>query len=179
MATNVYATPIDDLNAWRSAAPDPETLPPHLVAFLQGGVFPTIGARGPDGRPMVATGVGTRVEAGQTVRVLVMRRPNPGLIEAIAAGSALAVTFSRARDHRSIQLKAASAKTTPVAPDDICEMARQTAILADELTEIGYTRAQADAMVSHDPDDLVSIAFRPDRIYTQTPGPGAGAELER
>lgn len=179
MATDSYATPTDDLNAWRSAPRDPETLPPHLVAYLQGGVFPTIGVRGCDGRALVASGIGARVDGGQVVRVIALQRQNPGLVEAIAAGSAIAVTFSRARDHRSIQLKAASATTVPILPDDICEMARQTAILAGELTEIGYTRAQADAMVHHDPNDLLSIAFRPDRIFTQTPGPGAGAELER
>ena len=179
MATHGYATPTDDLNAWRSAARVPETLPPHLLAHLQGGVFPTIGVRGCDGRALVGSGIGARVDAGQVVRVFLLRQQNPGLVEAIAAGSAVAVTFSRARDHRSIQLKAVAAKTVPVLPDDICEMARQTAILADELTEIGYTRAQANALVAHDPTDLISIAFRPDRIFTQTPGPGAGAELER
>lgn len=179
MATHVYATPTDDLNAWRTAAPDPETLPPHLIAYLQGGVFPTIGVRGCDGRALVGTGIGARVDGGQVVRVFALRLQNPGLLEAISAGSAIAVTFSRARDHRSIQLKATAATTSPILPDDVCEVARQTAILADELTEIGYTRAQADAMVRHDPSDLVSIAFRPDRVFTQTPGPGAGAELKR
>lgn len=179
MATLAYATPTDDQVAWRDAAPADGRLPPHLVAFLQGGVAVTLGARGIDGRPVLGAGVACRVGGMVDVRVLLPESLNAGLIAAVRTGSAVAATFSRARDHRSIQLKASRAVVRAAAEDDASEAARQGALLADELVELGYTRGQAEAYAYCGASDLVSLEFRPDRIYTQTPGPGAGAELQR
>ena len=176
MATPSYATPIDDQIAWREAG-RASLLPAHLVAFLQGGVATTLGARGANGRPVLGTGVACRVEAMTEVRVLLGRGANAAFIAAIEGGSAVAATFSRAHDHRSIQLKAVRARISETAPDDLIEAERQCALLADELVELGYTRPQAEAYAHCGTSDLVSLAFRPDRVFTQTPGPGAGAEL--
>lgn len=177
MPTKSYATPAGDLAAWQSADPAPGHLPPFLRAFIQGGTAPTLGARGPDGRPLVGAGVACRVEPDGLVRVLAPRGPNAALLAALEASSAMAVTFSRARDHGSIQLKSMRAGVAPARPGDACEAARQCAVLQDELVELGYTRDMARAFVAHDPEDLVSVELRPERIFTQTPGPGAGAEL--
>lgn len=179
MATLAYATPTDDQIAWRDAAPGNGCLPAHIVAFLQGGVAATLGARGIDGRPVIGAGVACRIDGMVNVRVLVPESLNGSIIAAIRNGSALAATFSRARDHRSIQLKAARAVVRGPAEDDESEAARQSALLADELVELGYTRRQAEAYAYVGTTDLVSIEFRPDRLFTQTPGPGAGAELRR
>ncbi len=178
MSTTAYATPIDDQISWREAA-HTHLLPAHLVAFLQGGVTATLGARSASGRPIIGAGVACRVRDMTEVRVLLSQTANAALIEAVMNGSAVAATFSRARDHRSIQLKAARASIRDTAHDDQCEAARQTALLADELMELGYTRSQADAYAFCGTTDLVSLELRPERVFTQTPGPGAGAELPR
>jgi hypothetical protein len=178
MASTSYATPTDDQIAWREAG-RADLLPAHLVAFLQGGVAVTLGARSAGGRPIVGVGVGCRVEAMMDVRVLLSRGTNAAFIEAIEGGSAVAATFSRARDHRSIQLKAMRARIRETAPDDFIEAERQCALLADELVELGYMRLQAKAYAHFGTSDLVSLEFRPERVFTQTPGPGAGAELPR
>ncbi|MGP1356796.1 hypothetical protein [Roseicyclus sp.] len=179
MATSAYATPTDDQIAWRDAAPGSDVLPAHIVAFLQCGVGITLGARRADGRPIIGGGVACRVRDRRTVRVLVSRATNAGFIAAVAGGSAVAATFSRARDHRSIQLKAARAAIGEIASDDTSEAARQSALLADDLVELGYARRQAEAYAYCGATDLVSLEFVPDRVFTQTPGPGAGAELPR
>jgi hypothetical protein len=178
MATPSYATPIDDQIAWREAGRT-DLLPAHLVAFLQGGVAATLGARSPSGRPVLGGGVACRVEAMTEVRVLLSRGANAAFIAAVERGSAVAATFSRARDHRSIQLKAMHARIREAAPDDFIEAERQCALLADELVELGYTRLQADTYAHCGTSGLVSLEFRPERVFTQTPGPGAGAELPR
>lgn len=178
MSNTSYATPTDDQVSWRTADRT-HLLPPHLVAYLQSGVTVTIGARSAAGRPVIGAGVACRIRDMTDVRVLLSQGVNARLLEAIAAGSAIAATFSSARDHRSIQLKARRADIRDTAPDDRSEVARQTAILADELVELGYTRVQAEAYAFFDTADLVSLEFTPDRLFTQTPGPGAGAELPR
>lgn len=179
MATLAYATPTDDQIAWRDAAGSTDLLPAHLVAFLQCGVSITLGACGRTGRPVVGSGVACRVSGMEIVRVLLSRRTDAAVIDAVEGGSAIAATFSRARDHRSIQLKASRALVRPVAPDDASEAARQCALLADDLVELGYARAQADVYALLGAPNLVSLEFRPERVFTQTPGPGAGAELPR
>ena len=179
MPDQSYATPTDDQMAWRDASAEPGTLPTHLVAFLQCGVDPILGARRADGRPLVGAGVGCRVADKNIVRVFVPFRQNTELLEALRSGSAVAATFSRARDHRSIQLKATTAGVDEPHPDDLCEIARQCAIATDELVKLGYTRIQATSHHAYEPGDLKVVSFRPERVFTQTPGPGAGAELKR
>ena len=179
MTTRGYATPTDDQIAWRDTASEPHLLPAHLVAFLQCGVSITLGARGRNGRPVVGAGVACRVIGMETVRVLLSRKTDAAVIDCVEGGSAIAATFSRARDHRSIQLKASRALIRPIAPDDPSEAARQCALLADDLVELGYVRTQADIYAFLGAPDLVSLEFRPERVFTQTPGPGAGAELPR
>lgn len=178
MSTTAYATPIDDQISWREAD-RAHLLPAYLVAFLQGGVTATLGARSAAGRPVIGAGVACRVRDMTLVRVLLPSRPNAALIEGVRSGSAVAATFSSARDHRSIQLKSASASIHEATPDDRSEADRQSALLADDLVELGYTRPQADAYAFRGMTDLVSLEFRPERVFTQTPGPGAGAELPR
>ncbi|MEE4237801.1 MAG: hypothetical protein V2I51_13870 [Anderseniella sp.] len=179
MAGQSYATPTDDQMAWRDASSEPGALPSHLVAFLQCGVDPILGARHADGRPLVGAGVGCRVSDKNIVRVFVPFSRNTELLEALRSGSAVAATFSRARDHRSIQLKALSADVDDPQSDDLCEIARQCAIATDELVKLGYTRIQAASHHAYEPGDLKVVSFRPERVFTQTPGPGAGAELKR
>ena len=178
MSNTSYATPTDDQMSWRTADRT-HLLPPHLVAFLQSGVSVTIGARSTAGRPVIGAGVACRIRDMAEVRILLSKGANARILEAITAGSAVAATFSSARDHRSIQVKGLRGNIRDTAPDDRSEVARQTAILADELVELGYTRVQADAYAFCDTTDFVSLEFVPERVFTQTPGPGAGAELPR
>ncbi|MWD29118.1 hypothetical protein E0K89_016690 [Aquicoccus sp. SCR17] len=178
MSKTAYATPVDDQDSWRQADHS-HLLPAHLVAFLQGGVSVTLCARSVAGRPVIGVGVACRVRDMAELRVLLSQGANLPLVEAVRHGSALAATFTRARDHRSIQLKTLRARLGDAAPDDHGEAARQSAILAEELMELGYTRLQAEAYAGCHATDLISLVFRPERVFTQTPGPGAGAELER
>lgn len=178
MAKTAYATPVDDQASWRQAD-HTHPLPAHLVAFLQGGVSVTLCARSASGRPVIGDGVACRVRDMTELRVLLSQGMNLPLVEAVRNGSALAATFTRANDHRSIQLKTLHACIGTTAPDDHGEAARQSAILAEELMELGYPRPQAEAYAGCHAADLISLVFRPERVFTQTPGPGAGAELER
>lgn len=179
MTAQGYATPTDDQATWRDASPPPGRLPLHMVAFLQGGVAPILGVRGVDGRPLVGSAAACRVREAMVVRLFLDRARNAPLLLAVRAGSAIAATFSSARDHRSIQLKAPSALVGDPEPEDLPEITRQCVILSDELMDLGYTRAQALAYVAFDPACLAVVEFQPDRVFTQTPGPGAGAELRR
>ena len=176
---HAYATPDDDLAAWRDAPEAAGLLPPHLAAFVQHGTSPVLGARREDGRPLVGTGLACRIEGGTRLRVFAVRSINADLIAALEAGSAFAATFGSPRTQCCIQFKAERVEVRASRAGDACELARQSAIHADELVELGFPRALVALYLSYDPDDVVSIEFTPTRAYTQTPGPGAGAELSR
>ena len=176
MESSSFASPQNDIATWRTAPKDAGRLPPHLTAFIQSGVSPAMGACF-FGRPIVGHGVACRVEQDGTIRVLACRKPNQDLLAAIEAGSIVSATFTATRNHMSIQIKAAVATVRPIRSDDQCEAARQCALLADGLVELGYSRAQATAFIQYDSSDLVTIEFLPERVFTQAPGPGVGAEL--
>ncbi|MBD3765661.1 MAG: hypothetical protein IE927_13300 [Rhodobacterales bacterium] len=150
----VPASPLGDLAAWAAQGPGSGLLTPDLVALAQSGVGITLAGRLADGRPVAGLGLGCRVLPCGTLRVP-------------ASGPAIAA------------LVATRAAVRPALSDDLPEVDRQCAVLADGLVEIGFSRDLARGYVAHDPASLIALEFRPERVFTQTPGPGAGAELTR
>ena len=175
------ASPVKDIAAWeRQRRPaGNQLLTPDLIAFAQAGVSVILATPGANGRPAVGMGVGCRIAPDGTMRVLLSAVSNAALLGAVAAGAGLAVTFTTAPDHRAFQVKATEAAISPACSDDLPEMDRQTAVFHDELVELGFPPDLARGYAAFDPGQLVAIEFRPDHVFTQTPGPGAGAELRR
>jgi hypothetical protein len=179
--TSGPASPAEELASWRlqhAGAPG-ALLTPDLIAFVQSGVSVALAARAKNGFPAVGLGIGCRFRPDGTLRVLLSKAANAALLQAISEHSAIAVTFSAARDHRAIQVKAARANIEAACSDDMPEMDRQCAVFQDDLVVLGFPPDLARGYTAYDPDQLVAIVFAPDRIFTQTPGPGAGAELTR
>ncbi|WP_372841122.1 hypothetical protein [Phaeovulum sp.] len=177
----VPATPLNDLAAWAAQKPAQSgaLLTPDLVALAQSGVSVTLASSTSAGQPIVGLGVGCRVRPDGTLRVLLARAANADLLAALKDGRPIAVTFTGAPDHRAFQVKAATAKIAEPLSDDLPEIDRQCAVLADGLVEIGFSRELAEGYVTYEPDDIAAVEFCPERVFTQTPGPGAGAELTR
>lgn len=175
------ATPLADIAAWEGQRPSrgEQPLTPDLIAFAQSGVSVTLAAPGLNGWPAAGIGVGCRVAPDGTMRVLLSAVENAALLQAIRAGAALAVTFTTAPDHRAFQVKAPGATILPACSDDLPEMDRQIAVFIDELVELGFPPDLARGYAAFDPAQMIAVEFRPDRVFTQTPGPGAGAELKR
>lgn len=175
------ARPVEDIAAWerQRRVGGMQPLTPDLIALAQSGASVTLAAPGMKGRPAVGIGVGCRIAPDGTMRVLLSGVSNAALLESVAAGLGLAVTFTTARDHRAFQVKAQQAAILPASSDDFPEMDRQTAVFQEELIELGFPPDLARGYAVFDPEQLVAIELRPDRVFTQTPGPGAGAELHR
>ncbi len=177
----VPASPINDLASWaaQTRVPGDGLLTPDLVALAQSGVSVTLATCEAAGCPIVGLGVGCRIGPDGILRIFLCRAANATLLAAVAAGGPIAVTFTGAPDHRAFQVKAVSATVTEALSGDLPEIERQCAVLADGLVEIGFSRELAKGYVAHDPDDIVALELRPQKVFTQTPGPGAGAELTR
>ena len=178
---SVPATPHEDLVAWQSqrdALQAGDRLTPDLLALAQSGATILIGAQ-LRGRPTVGIGVCCRALGGGRLRILLCRSSNLTTLEALEAGSRVAVTFTGTPSHRAFQVKAEGATVREASQDDQPEVERQAQLLFDGLTEIGFTRELACGWLGLNLADLIAVEVAPDRVFTQTPGPGAGAELAR
>lgn len=161
-----------------SEAQRPAAVPPHLVALAQAGCGIAIASSTAELRPLLGMGVACRVRNG-VFRILVDRGLNAALLTALAAGRPVAVTITATRDHTSFQIKADGARICPACSDDMPEVDRQHALLAEGLTLLGFTPAQSTGYSVCDPGNLVAVELVPGRIFSQTPGPGAGREIDR
>ncbi|MBD1549268.1 hypothetical protein [Roseibium aggregatum] len=172
-------TPQEDLADRKSPALPPRQglLTADLVALAQGGVSVILASCGAEGKPIAGIGVGARVDEAGTIRVFLTRQANLPLLKALEDGRAIAVTFSRARDHVSFQVKANGASILQACPDDTPEIARQSAVFRDELIGINLPKHVAEGFTTYDPGDLLAIEFTPEAAFVQTPGPGAGSPL--
>jgi len=56
-------------------------------------------------------------------------------------------------------------------------LAAQCAGMALELLEIGYSRAFATGYCAFSFTDIAAVCFMPEKVFVQTPGPGAGSRL--
>jgi len=175
------ASPLDEV-AQRQRVPryfrQGNPLTAELVDFMQSGISIILGSVAEDGTPVPGRAQGCIVEKMGTVRITIEAGPYGPLLRAVTVGRPLAVTFSRPEDHRSIQLKSASARLSPLQPQDRDAAIRQASGLSDQLVILDYARAFSDAYVTFDPDDLAVIEFSPEQAFVQTPGPGAGTELQ-
>jgi len=169
--------------AVRSAGTGPEggfpVIAPELAALAQNGAAVSVASCAADGAPIVGMGAGVVIAPDGMVRVVLDRSANARLIAAVVGGGAVAVTFTGAPDHTSFQVKASGARYVDSCPDDRAEIERQGTLLAEGLVELGFSMDQATGYAACDPENCGVILLRPERVFSQTPGPGAGAELPR
>lgn len=175
------STPSRELAArssWNGPVLGDGVLTAELAAFCQSGVSVVMASCDRSDRPVVGRGVGCLIDASGHVRILSRRTPNGALLQALADGAGLAVTFTLPTTHRSIQLKASGGRlATPTGSDYPVATAQMAALCAD-LIACGFPEAFAAGYCAFEPLDLAAIDLLPDCAFVQTPGPGAGSKLE-
>lgn len=173
------AAPADDLIAAEKSRGEPSRgkLTAELAAFCQSGISIVLGSRGADGRPVAGRALACTVSPNGAVRLMMARRPNQKLLEALARGGAIAATFTRPQNHRSIQLKSARARTVDPGANASALVDAQCANFRSELTNVGYSESFAATYCAWNADDLIAVEFTVDAAFVQTPGPGAGSAL--
>ncbi|WP_172332558.1 hypothetical protein [Mangrovicoccus sp. HB161399] len=171
----------DEIAAYRSAAGASRSiLSEDILGFLQAGQTVAVAAGSSTGYPVCAIGIGCTFApqpAGTLARVFLARGGNGALLELVRNGASVGMTLTGV-DHRSIQVKARSGRVVAPEPQDIAELHRQIAAHRDWLEIVGFTRAFAETLTVFAEEDVAGIEFLPERVYVQTPGPGAGSRLE-
>ena len=129
-------------------------------------------------RPSIMRAVGSVIAPhGRTITVYVSRPQSRQLLQDIATTGHIAVVFSEPASHRTVQVKASSARIRCAEPADAPVLARYLSSMEDEIQRVGYAPLFTRAMLVHQLDDVVAISFEPEQAFDQTPGPKAGAAL--
>lgn len=148
---------------------------PDLVPFLESGVSILVGSRDDGFFPDCVRGLGARVEAdGAELTVFLAEATSAATLANLGANGRLAVCFSRAQDHRSIQVKGRVVSMAAGDARDRAAVERYRCELAGSWGFVGVP-VRVTARVNHWP--VRAVRFRVESIYLQTPGPGAGAPL--
>jgi hypothetical protein len=167
-----------DRRNWEGPTLPGGVLTPALTEFCQSGVSIVLASCDQTPRPVVGRGLACRIEPDGKTRVVLRKSSNTKLLKALADGARLAVTYTQPSTHRSIQLKAPSARIVDANVRDAPAALAQTSDFRRDLMDVGYSESFAAAYCGFEPHDLVTITFLPERAFVQTPGPGAGSALQ-
>ncbi len=161
-------------------------MPPEPVldadnaAFITSGVSIAVASRNAELVPSLIRAWGCRVsEDRRTVTLYVSPDQAGALLADLQAGRPLAAVFSLPSSHRTIQLKAHGARIGALTDEDRLVVERYVPALAANLERVGHGGRFAEAYLEITGGVLASVAFEPEEAFAQTPGPKAGARLER
>ncbi len=159
----------------RAGAPVTQILPAEVASFLESGISVLVGTRDARLVPESTRGVGARVDAGGAALTVFLPAATAARAMAnLRDNGRVAVCFSRAIDHRSIQVKGRVLSIREGDPADLATIERWLEGLAVGWQEVGAP-VSATRRLARWPAHAVRLAI--EEVYVQTPGPGAGAPL--
>jgi len=128
--------------------------------------------------PTIARGKGCRVVAGdeRRLRVYVSATQAAEFLANIRNNKLISVTFSLPLSHRTLQFKGSDARVDSIQPSERVLMQSYADALAESFRPLGFLDDFARALLSS-PSDEVAVEFSPTDVFSQTPGPNAGARL--
>jgi len=147
--------------------------------FLQSGVSINVAGRGVDNSLSVSRAFGCLVSEDRcTVTIYSFSEHCEQLLKHIAENGVIAVVFSKPSSNETLQLKSTSARWCPLKERDLAAMAAWRRVFTEELLGLGYPPNFVQAMAPQAGDTAVGICFKPEQVFSQTPGPNAGMKLK-
>jgi hypothetical protein len=154
-------------------------LDPAVLSLIKGPVAISVAARDAAHWPSLCHAYGCRWEAKHdTLRIFLLADEARPVLADIAANGAVAAVFSDVRSFRSLQIKGRDGRAVAFDGKDARERADHYRRTSGELLALGYPAGPAQGYFSApDGADFVTLAFTPQDVFQQTPGPGAGERL--
>jgi len=153
-------------------------LAPAHAAFILGGVSIVAASRTAGNRPTIARAAGCKL-VDELFTVFVSRAQGIEFLDSVRQSGSLSVVFSQPSTHRTIQLKGSGALVGPLAAGDADLLGRYVEAFIAELASLGHPADMVRAVVTAPPDECLAVSFLPTQAFDQTPGPRAGAALDR
>ncbi len=139
-----------------------------------------IASRDADGWPALFKAVACRVaDDRSSVTLYVDGGVARDVLRALRDGSPVAAVFSEPATHRTLQIKGERATIGPAGPGDREFAHAQFEAVVAHIAALDYPEDGVRCYFHYEPDALVAVTFAPTAAFEQTPGPGAGAKLER
>lgn len=142
-----------------------------LRQFLQGPVMQVLCVGDADGRPVIARGCGLLIDADGHIELLLSTWQWPRAASLLRRGCAIAVTFMQPASYECYQIKG-DAAVVAATGEHIDAARRYIAQTFASLRTLGLPRPLDDAYFTY--ADPIVLRIKPERIYVQTPGAGAG-----
>lgn len=147
----------------------------ELARFLQSGVSLLVGTRDRELVPEACRALGARVEAeGREIAIFLPVATGARTLANLEENARIAVCFSRAHDHRSVQIKGRVVAIETAEESDKVVIDVYRAAIAHAWGQLGLP-PRITMRMAHWPAHRVRFAV--ESTYVQTPGPGAGERL--
>jgi hypothetical protein len=152
------------------------TIPNDLVDFLTSGVSVLVGTRDAQLRPEATRAYAPVVSLDRRrLDVIVPRGPGDRTLANIEDNGQVAVSFTRALDHISVQVKGTCVGTRPTTEADRVPVERYRAAFVEGLYLVGMRRSLTSRLRAL-PGVVITVEVS--SVFNQTPGPGAGRPVE-
>jgi len=151
--------------------------PAELADIIASGSSALVGTRTASLRPDCTRAAGIRVEPGG--RELTLFLPDATSARTLANlrdNRAIAAVFTRVVDHRSIQAKGRAVEIRPADEADREAVERYMAAFTEAVAVLGCPARLTRRMATW---PCHAVRMTVDALFVQTPGPGAGARVER
>src|SRR5262245_52128574 len=147
-----------------------------LTEFLEQGLAIHIGTRNSRMEPNGCRVTAVRVEAqGQHLIAFLPKAATPAVLEDLRSNGQAAVSFARPTDDRAVQVKGEFVSARDADPSEEAFVLGQWRGLLTELDVIGLAALTSTSTWLMWP--CVAVTIRVTAVFSQTPGPEAGAVL--
>lgn len=133
-------------------------------------------ATGADGGALIGRAMGVRpTQDWGGLDLFISRAQWTPMVEALAAPGWVALTLCRAETYETYQVKGPAEAAVPADADDKAFADGYVAEISSFLRALGVAPAQMAPWLTT--VDLVRVRMAPQRLFQQTPGPGAGQAM--
>ena len=147
----------------------------EIVALIEGGASMAVATRDAQLVPSCMRAMGVRVHADRRTLDVFLPAATAGRTRAnLAVSPEAAVSFSRPRDHRTVQMKGPVRVVREARADEQAFVDAYRHAFARQLDFVGMPPAYT-LHIAWWPCVVIEVVVRD--IFQQTPGPGAGARL--
>lgn len=146
--------------------------------FITSGVSISLASWRPGHPPTMSRGMGCKVlDDGRQVGVFILRSQSAALLDCIRTSRRVANVFSLPSTNRTLQLKGADAEVQTFEVADWPVVEAHLSNFMQEVRPLGLPESVVRAVLACNADDLVTVVYSPNAVFSQTPGPNAGERL--
>lgn len=149
---------------------------PELTSLLARPAMILVAVADGGGRAIAGRGMALTATGDASLEFFVSRRQWPDVVDRLVPGAACAITANDPDTYRTFQLKGVVEDRRPSTGMEAERVDRYVAAISGVLAGLGIPPHQIQCWFTR--SDTVRISMGVSAVYSQTPGPTAGARVE-